>query len=208
MEQDKLIGLETEQRNLIRAKIQENKLKEMILKEYPNMPNVSGIYMFTREDNGFKYAYIGQAKRLLTRLAGHFRGFQHIDLSLKKHGIYSAENSAGWKITYTTYRESELNDKEQFWIKLYANSGYQLYNHTTGSQGVGKAALGDQKERKGYKQGVNNGWQKARKYIADLFKKNLLCVYQGEKQPTKNQEKAMLKFKEFITIEEVDNGDN
>ena len=43
--------------------------KERILKICSLMLNEnSGIYILTREENGFKYAYIGQANILLTRL--------------------------------------------------------------------------------------------------------------------------------------------
>ena len=46
----------------------------------------SGIYILRRMDeDGIKFAYIGQAKHILTRLGQHLDGYQHIDLSLKKH---------------------------------------------------------------------------------------------------------------------------
>ena len=47
----------------------------------------SGIYVFTRQENGFKYAYVGQAKHILTRLAQHLNGYQHIDLSIKNTAL-------------------------------------------------------------------------------------------------------------------------
>lgn len=39
--------------------------------------------MVRTDENGFRYAYIGQAVHILTRLAQHLVGYQHIDLSLK-----------------------------------------------------------------------------------------------------------------------------
>ena len=72
---------------------------QLILKVCPNAKNQSGIYFLLREENGFKYAYIGQAKLILDRLVSHLQGFdQHIDLSIKKHKLYSEENPNGWKI--------------------------------------------------------------------------------------------------------------
>lgn len=72
-----------------------NKQRYAILKknkeqwlQYYSIKDESGIYILTRyDDNGFKFAYVGQAKKVLTRLAEHLMGYQHIDLSLKKHGI-------------------------------------------------------------------------------------------------------------------------
>ena len=66
--------------------------EEKILKVCPDCPNTSGIYFLLREESGFKWAYIGKARNLLSRLAGHLNGYQHIDLSLKKHGLYSEDN--------------------------------------------------------------------------------------------------------------------
>ena len=129
-----------------------NKQRYAILKknkeqwlQYYSIKDESGIYILTRyDDNGFKFAYVGQAKKVLTRLAEHLMGYQHIDLSLKKHGIGSAftrENK--WKCEKVIHcAESELNRLEQEWIRKCHELGYQLYNHTTGSQGQGKQALG------------------------------------------------------------------
>lgn len=194
--------------NYKQIKNQEKENKQKILASNPEVVDESGIYILYRFENGFSYAYVGQAKRMLSRLADHLKNFQHIDLSIKKHGLWSENNQTGWKIDTISYPESELNEREQQWIRICAEQGYQLYNHTTGSQGVGKAVLGDQKERKGYKQGLYNGYENARKDIAKLFNKNLACVYQGDKPPTKNQEKAMQKFNDFIAVQEGVNGDN
>ena len=72
--------------NYKQIKAKERQNKERILRTNPYVDEKSGIYFLTREDeNGFKFAYIGQAKRLLSRLAEHLSGYQHIDLSLKKH---------------------------------------------------------------------------------------------------------------------------
>ena len=68
--------------NYRQIKAIEQKNKERILKVRPNVPNTSGIYIFFREENDIKYAYVGQAKHLLSRLAQHLSGYQHIDLSL------------------------------------------------------------------------------------------------------------------------------
>ena len=174
--------------------------KGQILKVCPDCPETSGIYFLLREENGFKWAYIGQAKHILSRLAGHLRGYQHIDLSIKKHGLWSKENLAGWKIFYKCYPETSLDEMEQLYIKKYANAGYQLHNKTAGGQGEGKQGLDNQKPSRGYYDGVEMGYLRARKEIAHLF--NLHLDYAPKKNPpTKLQEKAMQKFKDFMDYE-------
>lgn len=120
---------------LRKAKVIEKKNKERWLKVCPLLADESGIYVLTRKDeNGIKYAYIGQAKRILTRLAQHLSGFQHIDLSLKKHGLLSNENIYGWGVTFRSCDESMLDVQEKNFIRAYAEAGFQLRNKTAGGQ--------------------------------------------------------------------------
>lgn len=183
--------------NYRQIKAIEQKNKQRILAVNKDIPETSGIYILYREENGFKYAYVGQAKHLLTRLAQHLSGYQHIDLSLKKHGLFGEENLGGYKIYYSNYPEHLLDEKEQWWIKYMANEGYQLRNKTSGSQGEGKRGLGDQKSPKGYYDGKKQGYLDAQKYVANLFDKHLNYSKKSEK-PNKLQEKALDKFKEFL----------
>ena len=100
--------------NWKQAKAIESVNKKKFLELNNELNNDSGIYMLTRiDENGFKYAYIGQAKHILTRLAQHMVGYQHIDLSLKNHGLYSDKNEYGWNVIYYNCSEEELDDKEQ-----------------------------------------------------------------------------------------------
>ena len=162
------------------------------------MDDDSGIYFLIREDsNGFKYAYVGQAKHILSRLVQHFTGYQHIDLSLRKYGMYSDENPEGWKINYLKFPESELDNKEQFFIKQYADNGYQLRNKTSGGQGTGKNQIDEYRPTKGYRDGLVQGRKNASREIANLFNKHLNYSKKSDK-PNKNQEKAIVKFEEFL----------
>ena len=171
--------------------------EEIILKVCPNCPNTSGIYFLLREENGFKFGYIGQAKHLLSRLAQHLSGYQHIDLSIKKHGLWSEENPTGYKVHFLEFAENMLDEMEQKYIKQYANAGYQMRNSTSGSQGVGKKGLDNQKQPRTYYEGLNNGYERARKEIAHLF--NLHLDYKTKSDnPNKNQQKALQKFKDFL----------
>ena len=186
--------------NFRQIKAIEAENKKRILQVNPDVPDRSGIYFLLREDSGFKYAYIGQAKNLLTRLAQHLSGYQHIDLSLKKYGLFSQKNPAGYHIHFLEFDEADLDFYEKKYIKQYAAAGYQLKNATAGGQGTGKHGLDNSRPRKGYAQGVENGYLKARKEVAHLF--DLHLNYSTKKEPpTKNQEKALQKFKDFLNIE-------
>ena len=174
--------------------------KDKILKICPDVTERSGIYFLLREENGFRYAYIGQAKHLLTRLAQHLRGYQHIDLSIKKHGLFSEENPYGYKVHFLEFPENKLDEMEQKYILKYANAGYQLRNKTSGSQGEGKQGISANKSSKGYYDGLEQGKKKSREFIADLFAKHL-TVSTKKQPPTKLQEKALQKFNDFISLE-------
>lgn len=179
------------------------KNKERILKVCPNCPERSGIYFLLREEDGFKYAYIGQSVNILQRLADHLQGYQHIDLSIKKHGLWSEENQTGWVIHFLEFPKEQLDEKEQHYIKKYANAGYQLRNITGGSQGKGKKSLGNAKQPKTYTEGVVQGEKNMAKRIKHLF--DLHLDYKPKKEPpTKLQEKAMKKFKDFLEVNDDD----
>ena len=182
----------------IYAKKKEN--QDKILEVCPDCPNTSGIYFILREENGFRYAYIGQAKRLRERLGSHLSGYQHIDLSIKKHGFWSEENPYGYKVHFLTFPENELDEKEQYFIKAYANAGWQMRNATAGSQGKGKHGLDNSKPSKNYYDGLAQGYKNAQKFVANLFEKHLDYKQKSDK-PNKNQEKAMQKFKDFLNID-------
>lgn len=182
----------------IKAIQQANKKRLLVVNKSLN--NNSGIYFLTRKDeDGFKYAYIGQAKHILDRLCSHLSGYQHIDLSIKKHGLYSEANVYGWKIGFLNFPESLLDEKEQYYIKQYALGGYQLRNKTSGSQGEGKKQIDDYKPAKTYTEGLKQGYKKASKEIAHLFDLHLVAKTKKE-MPTVNQQKAMEKFNEFLNF--------
>lgn len=191
--------------NYRQIKAIEKKNKERILRVCPDVTEGSGIYVFYREENELKFAYVGQAKHLLTRLAQHLSGYQHIDLSIKKHGLYSVLNPYGYKISFVPCHQDELDEKEQYYIKKVANLGYQLRNKTSGSQGKGKVGIADNKPPKGYRDGLLQGYKNAQKMVANLFDKHLVYGKKSDK-PNKNQEKAMEKFKMFLDWSDKDGG--
>ena len=191
-------------RNWRQIKAIEAKNKQRILAGCPGCADESGIYFLVRTEDGIKYAYVGQARHVLTRLAEHLAGYQHIDLSLKKHGLYHEGKPNGYKIDWVRCSLDRLDAEEQRYIKLYANDGYQMRNATTGSQGKGKKGMDNARSPKGYYDGLKQGRKNALREIAHLFDKHL--VYGTKKEPpTKLQVKAMEKLKDLL--EEANDGE-
>ena len=182
--------------NIRQAKAIEYKNKKRLLEINPKLDDKAGIYFLTRTDeNGINYAYIGQAKRILTRLAQHLVGYQYIDLSLKKHGFYDEEsNPYGYKVNFLHFSLSELDEKEQYYIKLYAQKGYQLRNKTAGGQGQGKSQIDEYKPQKGYRDGLSQGYKNAVKDIKHIIDKHLVVSLKPEKENNKVSIKAFEKF--------------
>ena len=185
--------------NLRKAKAIEAKNKKRLLAIDPYLDEGSGIYFLVRKDeNGIKYAYIGQAKHLLTRLAQHLSGYQHIDLSLKKHGLYSSENVYGWKIGFLHFQISELDFMEKKFIQMYSNNGYQLRNKTAGGQGEGKTQIDDYLPAKGYRDGIAQGRKNLAKELTNIIDKHLCISLKEEKKNNKVSIKAFEKFNDLL----------
>lgn len=181
------------------AKAIEAKNKKRLLEVNPYLNEGSGIYFLTRTDeNGFKYAYVGQAVHILTRLAQHMVGYQHIDLSIKKHGLYSKQNQNGWKIDFNSYPEVVLNEMEQLFIKEYADRGYQLRNKTSGSQGEGKAQIDDYRPQKGYRDGIQQGRKNMARELSSIAEKHLKIELRADKANNKVSQKQYEKFMDLL----------
>lgn len=185
--------------NIQKVKAIESQNKRKILSVNQNVDESSGIYFLTRADeNGIQYAYIGQAKHLLTRLAQHLSGYQHIDLSLKKHGMFSEGNVYGWKINFLHYPEDELDEHEQFWIKRYAKNGYQLRNKTAGGQGEEKKQISEYRPAKGYYDGITQGKKTLARELSHIMEKHLTVDLKPEKRGNKVSEKQLEKFNRLL----------
>lgn len=187
------------------AKAIEQNNKKRLLEVNPKLDEESGIYFLTRiDENGFKYAYIGQAVHILTRLSQHLVGYQHIDLSLKKHKLYSKSNPCGWKIGFLHFPKSELDKQEQHYIKAYADYGYQLRNKTSGSQGEGKAQIDDYKPSKGYRDGIQQGRKNLAKELSHIAEKHLKIEIREDKRCNKVSQKQYEKFMDLLKVGKSD----
>lgn len=182
------------------------------LRVNPELTEDSGIYCMHRfDENGFKYAYVGQAKKILTRLAQHLTQYEHIDLSLKKHGLYHPnKNPSGWNVDFVLCSEEELDMKEKFYIKLVADKGYQLRNKTSGGQDSGKVGIDNNKASKGYYDGLKQGYKNAIKKVKEYFDKYLIFETKHDPSCYKKggvylKEIYKTKFKEFMALLEGEN---
>ena len=189
--------------NIAKAKAIEKQNRERLLKVNPKLNERSGIYFLLREDeNNFKYAYIGQACSVLQRLCSHMSGYkQHIDLSLRKHKLYDKDNNPyGWRVEFLNFPESQLDEKEKYYIKLYADKGYQLRNVSLGGQGENRASgsIGERKAPKGYMQGIQQGKKSLAKELSSIADKHLKIEIREDKKNNKVSQKQFEKFKELM----------
>lgn len=180
------------------AKAIEKKNRVRLMALNPNLDDNSGIYVFYREDeNGFKHAYVGQAKHTLQRLCQHLVGYtQHIDKSIRKHGLWDlSKNPFGWTVRYIPCSEQDLNVMERYYIKAYADTGCQLKNVTLGGQDQGKENINANAPSRGYFDGVEQGKKKMRQLVKVYFDKYLDVAIKGETNKIKER-----KLQEFLAL--------
>lgn len=189
--------------NIAKAKAIEKSNKKRLLKVNPKLDDESGTYFLTRTDeDNISYFYIGQAVHILTRLAQHLVGYQHIDLSIKKRGLYSADNPYGWKVNFMHYPKSELDKWEQYWILEYTKRGYQCrYNKTGGGQGEGKEKINEFRPAKGYRDGIKQGKINLARELSSIAEKHLKIEIREDKKNNKVSQKQFEKFKELMDEE-------
>ena len=177
----------------------ERENKKRLLEINPYLDEDSGIYFLTRiDENGIKYAYIGQAKHILTRLAQHLVGYQHIDLSIKRHKFYADDNPYGYKIGFLKFSESLLDEMEQQYIRKYANYGYQLRNKTAGGQCEGKTQIDEYRPQKGYRDGIRQGKKNLARELSHIIDTHLIVELRPEKANNKVSQRAFEKFKGLL----------
>lgn len=183
-------------KNIARVKSIQRQNIQRLKKLNPDIDSKSGIYFLTRNE---PQIYIGQARHLDERLASHLSGYeQHIDRSLKAHGLYSEDNPYGYKVNFLHYPKSKLDEMEQYYIQLYAEKGWALKNKTAGSQGVGKVKIADFKPAKGYMDGLKQGRKNLAKELSHIIDKHLTVQLREDKQNNKVSQRAFEKFKGLL----------
>ena len=177
--------------------------KQIILEANRNITENSGIYFLLRKDeNGFKFFYVGQARHLLTRLAQHLSNYQHIDVSLRKHGFFDADmNPHGWQVYALEFPLEELDEKEQYYIKKYIDAGWIPRNKTDGGQGKGKLQIAEYKPHKTYRDGILQGKKALSRDLKHILDKHLTIELKAEKKANKTSQKQLEKFMELLNEE-------
>ena len=187
--------------NFRKAKAIEQKNKERLLKANPELNEDSGIYFLTRTDElGIRHAYVGLAHHVLTRLAQHLSNYQYIDNSIRKHGLYSEENPYGYKVNFLNCLENELEEKERYYITQYSLNGYQMKNRDTGG-GAGKKEIGDRKQPKTYREGIQAGKKSLARELSSIAEKHLKIEIRDDKKNNKISQRQFEKFKELLSEE-------
>lgn len=191
-------------KNVRQAKAIEHRNKLRLLEVNPKLDDESGIYVLTRVDeDGIKYFYIGQSIHILTRLAQHMVGYQHIDLSLKARKLISKDNPYGWNVGFKHYPIGELDKWEQYWILEFIKLGYQCrYNKTSGSQGIGKEKINEYRPAKGYRDGLEQGRKNLAKELNHIIDKHLVISLKPEKTNNRVSQKAFDKFNDLLKVDE------
>ena len=187
-------------KNIARIKSIDKSNKKRLLKVNPNLDDENGIYILWRTEI---HGYIGQTKQgILTRLSQHMSGYkQHIDLSLKKHGLYSADNKGGYKIDFIHCQISELDNKEKEYIQKSIDSGWIVKNKTGGGQNEGKEKIAEYKPPKTYRQGIQQGKITLARELKHIIDTHLNVSIRPEKANNKVSIKALEKFNELLNEE-------
>ena len=100
------------------------------------------------------------------------------------------------------YPSEELDKWEQYWIKKYADGGYQLRNKTSGSQGDGKKQIAEYKPPKGYRDGIQQGRINLARELANIADKHLVISLKPEKQNNSVSQKQYEKFMDLLKVGE------
>lgn len=183
-------------KNMAKVKAIERKNEQKLLAVNPKLDNGSGIYILWRTE---VHAYVGQSVGLLTRLAQHLAGYQqHIDLSLKKHKLYSSDNPYGYRVDFIHCDKTELDDKEREYIQKCIGKGWILKNKTSGGQDDGKEKIAEYKPPKTYRQGIQAGKKTLARELSSIISKHLTVKLKEEKQGNKVSEKQLEKFNRML----------
>lgn len=171
-------------------------MEKALIRLCPEITHSSGIYIWIRENEVEKCAYIGQAKDLIRRNISHLMGYkQRIDQSLRKWGLYDEEfNTTGWRLGILHFGIDELNAQEQRLIKAYKEQGYEMYNIESGGT-EGKTLINERKPGKGYYEGIERG----KKIILDDLNKWFGKYLKAEKiGGGKLAERMLVKFNNLL----------
>lgn len=183
----------------------QDKIESQIRQVCPTINHRSGIYFYTRVDIADptkKACYIGKSVDILSRCISHQQGWkQRIDQSIRKRGYYSDKNLGGWKLNFLNFPVDQLDEKEAFYIDMYKNANYEMYNVESGGT-TGKTLINERKPSKTYRDGIVQGQKSTKAKVQTYFTKYL--DYSVKLPSTKIKEKKFAEFKQFLEGENKD----
>lgn len=179
--------------NYNQYRVIKKKMELKISKNYPNIKNQSGIYMFCRV-----VAYIGKSSEkdgILGRCASHCIDHkQHIDNSI--HSRKLTCDGGQWHIVPLAYcKGSQVDEMERKFISEYQAKGYELLNIESGGT-TGKSDINERKLGKGYYEGIAQGKKKTLEQVKTYFEKYLDFSIKGK--PNKIKERKFQEFADFL----------
>lgn len=183
---------------------QKKAAENRVLRHFPDITDDSGIYIIKRYDKekGMQVCYIGKAKHILSRLADHLLGYkQHIDKSLRKHGLYSESNKNGYTMSVVEYCPlCMLDEKERKLITDVSKiKSILLYNVESGGT-IGKTDINERQPNLKYHEGYKRGYDRCLKDIRVYFEKYLEPTIKGK--TNKIKERKLIEFTKLLIGEE------
>lgn len=191
--------------NIWFAKVRDK--KKVVLKLNPKIEDKPGIYLIWRVDpfTNVHVCYVGQAKKILERLAKHLLQYQKIDNSIRKHGLYDKEKNPGGYM-FSCIQECEpqfLDEFEKICINNYIKEGWVLENISGGGQGERADDIHERKASKGYLDGLKQGYKNCLRDVKEFFDKYLDYVIKeprltAKKKPVVIKQKKYDEFKSML----------
>lgn len=130
-----------------------------------------------------------------------------VDMAKHIYKLYDEQNNPyGWRVEFLNFPESQLDEKEKYYIKLYADKGYQLRNVSLGGQGENRASgsIGERKAPKGYMQGIQQGKKVLARELSSIAEKHLKIEIRDDKKHNKVSQKQYEKFMSLMNGGEYD----
>ena len=89
---------------------------------------------------------------------------------------------------------------EKYYIKKYADDGYQLRNISVGGQGSDRSSgqIGERKPPKGYRDGVEQGKKNLARELSSIAEKHLKIEIRDDKKNNKVSQKQYDKFMDLL----------
>ena len=100
------------------------------------------------------------------------------------------------------FDEKHLDEKEKYYIKLYAQYGYQLRNKTAGGQGKGKEQIDEYKPSKTYRDGLKQGKIILARELSHIAEKHLEI---GLKQGKEHNKVSIKQYEKFLSLIDENN---